>query len=256
MSEANKNELQNKNIFIEKRHELSIRHPKSQRTYQIIKNSGKDCFVEVLNESFNKNKVVLNFQQFDESKAKGQRTTSKVKIYMPFSEFRVLANDVLSGRIMKLAEQNKDNPYAKLFESLTGTSAEILEQIKQPRPDGKSESRQFKIIPSNKDMHVRLQAEKGMGEENEKGLIMPRYGTKPEERVTVLISYADLKALVLETIAHMDSYCASQYVLRAMEIEEERRGKNIANQLDTIETLIRQVGRISKNIESNVAPKA
>lgn len=246
-------------LFVEKQHPVALRSEFQQRNYQIAKFSGKNCFVEIMNKDFHKNKVCLNFEQFDESKPKGQRTVNKVTIYMPFSKFRLLAQDILRDKIFKLAEKEKalgkSFPDA-IYKDLTGTSAEQLANFKNSRPDGKSESRQFKILPAKKENHVMLQAESGMGEKSETGLIMPKYGTKPDQRVAVVVSYDDLKVLALETLAHIDAYLTSQYVDRTNSINIERAtnstntqnntqssNQELNEKIDELKTLVIRLGK-------------
>ena len=47
-----------------------------------------------------------------------------------------------------------------------------------------------------------LTADSGPGEENKTGLIVPRFGTKPEQHVSVILSWRQLNELLLTTVEH------------------------------------------------------
>ena len=67
-----------------------------------------------------------------------------------------------------------------------------------------------------------IQAESGPGEKSATGLIAPKYGNKPEQKVAVPVSNDDLKKLFLITEMNIQSYLTSQYMLRASDIRRER----------------------------------
>lgn len=93
-----------------------------------------------------------------------------------------------------------------------GVSAKNLESRGQARPDGKSLSRQFKIVPGNK-VPFMLVGECGAGEESDTGLIVPKYGVKPEQVVRVPIQAEDLKRFALIVQANIEAYLVSNYVI-------------------------------------------
>lgn len=227
-------------IFIENGHELTERIQYQQRSHQIIRIDGQGCFVEVLNGHFHKNKVLMNFEQYDDSKPKGQRTLARVMCFMPFDKFLLLSQDCKSGRLSKLAEkEKKDNKYPNyIYRDLTGTAKELLEKNNQSRPDGNSESRQFKIIPGLKADFL-FQAEKGPGKKEgvKNGIIKPLYGGNPEVKIDIPMSNDSMKRFFITVEAHIIAYLSSQYYLRAMKIEEERYSLDIIETLDKINNL-------------------
>lgn len=227
-----------KKIFIEPEHELTQRSEFQQRNYQIIRIDGKNCFVEIMTGQFHKGKVILNFEQYDDTKAKGERTVARITYFMPFDKFLQLEQDVKSGKLAKLAEKEKSiNKYPNaIYTDLTGTSSELLKKNNQARPDGNSESRQLKIIPGLKAEFM-MQAEKGPGEKSDKGIIKPLYGNKPEQKVAIPMSGNDLKRLFSLTKVHIVGYITSQYNIRASKIQEERENINIFEALEKINNL-------------------
>jgi len=176
--------------------------------HQIIRIDGKSKFVEVLNRSFNIGKVILNFVEYDEKKTAGDRIVAQIPIYMNFSEFRVFAQDMLSGRYSKLAEA-KQNP---IVQYLKGTSEERLKAQNRERPDGKAESRKFTLSPSAKGFF--FTAELGPGESTETGMIKPV--GKPEKKVSIPLDGQQAKELVLTTLAAMDAYETAKIVTKEL----------------------------------------
>lgn len=246
MSESN-----TKKIFIEPEHELTLRSEFQQRNYQIIRIDGKNCFVEIMTGQFHKGKVILNFEQYDETKAKGERTVARITYYMPFEKFLQLEQDVMSGKLAKLAEKEKaNNKYPNaVYTDLTGTSAELLKRNNQARPDGNSESRQLKIIPGLKADFM-LQAEKGAGEKNATGIIKPLYGNKPEQKVAIPMSGDDLKKLFSLVKVHISAYINSQYGIRSIKIAEERENINLVDTIKTINQLKDEISNLNKKIDT------
>lgn len=190
---------------------------KTKDEKQIIRLDGKNCFVEAMNYAFGIGKVQVNFIEYDLSKGQGERVKQEVNIYMDIDKFMVLANDVLSGKIAKLSEveKAKGNQYCNaIYTDMGGVSAKNLESRGQARTDGKALSRQFKIVPGNK-VPFMLVGECGAGEESDTGLIVPKYGAKPEQVVRIPLQADDLKRFVLVIQAHIQAYLTSVYVANA-----------------------------------------
>ena len=182
-----------------------------QNPQQLLKISGKTTFVEVLNTFFGINKLGLTFAKYDEKKPEGERMTDNITIFMSFDKALLLSKDILSGKIAGLAqkEKAKGETYPQsIYTEMGGTSAATLERKGKARPDKKSESRQFKIHPGAKAPFM-LVAERGAGEENQTGLIVPK---KVETKVMVPCSADDLKTLAVVIESHINAYRASKYV--------------------------------------------
>ena len=54
-------------------------------------------------------------------------------------------------------------------------------------------------------------ADSGPGEENEKGLIVPRFGNKPENHVAVSMTFDSLSELLLMTKTHYEAWLSAYY---------------------------------------------
>lgn len=243
----------NKKPFIEPEHELTHRTEFQQRNHQIIRLDGQGCFVEVLTGQFHKGKVMMNFEEYDASKPKGQRTISKVTYFIPFDKFLQLSQDCKSGKLAKLAKKEKEeNQYPNaIYRDLTGTSADLLQKNNQSRTDGKSESRQLKIIPGLKADFI-MQAEKGPGEKNNKGIIQPLYGNKPEYKVSVPMSGDAMKRLFLLVEYHILGYISSQYTIRSLNIIQEREDVNIVellSKLNKVDEVCGKLNEIEKSLD-------
>lgn len=178
---------------------------------QLLKVSGKDTFVEVLNNFFSIGKVGITFAKYDEKKPQGERMTDTITLYLDFEKALLLSKDILSGKIAALAEKEKASgkryPGA-IYTDMGGTSASALAAKGKAREDGGAESRQFKIQPGSK-VPFMLVGERGRGEENATGLIVPK---SSETKVMVPFSVDDLKVLAIVLESHINAYRIARYV--------------------------------------------
>ena len=190
---------------------------------QIIRKDGRDCFVEVLNDSFEIGKIHMRFIKYDTSRPSGSRSTNQVDIYIDASEFLVLAHEALFGilynKVVQAAAENKPG-----FRVMGGTSVKRLAARDKARTDGKSLSRIFDITQSNKGYF--LTAKSGPGEEDAKGLIVPKFGNNPENSVSVPIAPNDFNEMVLITKEHYNAWLTTQYAKG--ELTTERRDPDAA----------------------------
>ena len=177
---------------------------------QLIKLSGKDTFVEVMNDSFEIGKILFNFAKYNEKAEPGKRITDNIRIYMDLEEALVFAHDIVSGKIPQLAKIEKEkSKYPKeVYKKQGGTSAKSLKGTPRERPDGMAESRVLKVVPGLKADFM-LQAEKGKGEENATGLIVQR---STETTVKVPMTADDLKKLALVVQSNIQAYTVARYV--------------------------------------------
>ena len=207
---------------------------KSTKPNQIIRIDGKNLFLEVLNTSFEIDRVHLNFVQYDQAQATGSRIVANIPIYLEFAEFLALSEDVIMGFLQAkaaaiAADAAATKQYPKpAFIAMGGTSAKVLVKRGQARADGMSESRQFKISSGTKYPFL-LTAESGAGKEDERGLIVPAFGSKPDKRIMLGMSAEDLKSLCMIVKFHMQSYITSQYMTgtwNALRPQKQDQGQN------------------------------
>ncbi|WP_368262603.1 hypothetical protein [Clostridium disporicum] len=187
---------------------------------QILKLDGKDTFFEIMANAFGIDKVQINFRKYDDSQEKGSKITQSVDIFIDIPEALVLSQDILSGKIAQLAktEKAKGAKYpAQIWQTMGGVNAEKA-KTRGLRTDGMALSRVLKIVPGLKQPFV-FTAESGKGEENDKGLIVPRYGTTPENRIMVAVTDEQLKQIALLIQTHVQAYYCAQYTTGAYMIE-------------------------------------
>ena len=177
--------------------------PVSQDNWgQIIRKDAKGCFVEVRNDTFHLDKVHLQFVSYDTTRPKGSRYVNNISIYIDVPEFLALAQEAASGALhMRMQQYKNAGNKDPLYEHLGGTAAKYLTKYGRPRPDGKSLSRVVRLTVAAKSDYF-LTADSGPGEENKTGLIVPRFGTKPEQHVSVILSWRQLNELLLTTVEH------------------------------------------------------
>ena len=106
-----------------------------------------------------------------------------------------------------------------------GTSAKRLAYYGKARADGKSLSRVVKLTVAEKSDYF-LTADSGPGEENQTGLIVPRFGKNPEQHVSVILTLRQLNELLFATTAHYKAWLSAKYtaewrLLHAPRFEEK-----------------------------------
>lgn len=183
---------------------------------QMLRVDGRNVFLEVLNNGFEIGKLMFQFIQYDDSKAKNNRVQKCLAFYLDFADALLLAQDILSGRLSKLGqrakEKQKEGGYkycSPIYQKLGGISAEKLKERGQSRPDGKSLSRQFKITPGAKMPWV-FSIEQGAGNTDKNGLIVPEKGGV-EEYVRVPFTDDDLKKFAIMIDKHITAYMSGYY---------------------------------------------
>ncbi len=184
--------------------------------YQITRKDAKNCFVESLSDAFDIGKIHLVFATYDTSKPVGQRQTNNIPIYITVDEFLELHRKVTCGELRYLMQNKKKNTDSTpLYQSLGGTSAERLVKQQRSRSDGMSQSRIVQLVCGSK-VDFLLVAESGPGATNDKGLIVPKFGNKPESRVAVGMTFETFAELILTTHIHYSAWLSSFYMRKAI----------------------------------------
>lgn len=183
--------------------------------YQISRKDAKNSFVESLSDAFSIGKVHFNFASYDLNKPAGQRQTGMVSIYIDVDEFLELCRKLTCGELRYMVQSQKSaaSPKTALYQSLGGTSADKLKQQNRSRSDGKSLSRTLQVLTGNKTDLI-LVADSGPGETTEKGLIVPKFGNKPENHITVSMSLDNFGELLLITKTHYEAWLSAWYAHR------------------------------------------
>lgn len=213
---------------------------KNANANQIIRKDGNSCFVEVLRNSFEIDRVLMKFVKYDLTKQAGNKITNEIDIYMTFEKFLRICYDILDSQSLikgimldKQKAQKEAEPGKPAYPKprvLTqgGTSAESLKQKGKSRPDGMSEARVLKIFAGDK-LPIILQAESGAGKADSKGLIVPQYGYKPENKVVIPMTVDDTKELFLFVRAEIQAYLTARRVMEMMNPHENTQQNNQQN---------------------------
>ena len=184
----------------------------TRNQHQIIRKDAKNCFVESLSDSFDKGKAHFAFATYDLNKPAGNRQTNCVHIYISIPELLELCRKLTCGELRYLWQtRRKAADSEPILKWLGGTSAEKLAQYGKPRPDGKSLSRVAQLLAGQK-VDFLFTASSGPGDKDAKGLIVPRFGKKPENHVSVGLSWDALAELLLFTKAHYEAWLAAWYL--------------------------------------------
>lgn len=183
-----------------------------RNNHQIARKDAKNCFVESLNDSFPIGRVHFAFATYDINRPAGQRQTNNIHIYIAVDEFLELCMKLECGELRYMLQTKKKAGDTKpLYQFLGGTAADKLAKQGRSRTDGKSLSRVAQLIPANKGDFLFI-ADSGPGETDAKGLIVPKFGNKPENHVAVNMSFESLSELFLMTKMHYQMWLASWYV--------------------------------------------
>jgi len=194
--------------------------------YQIVRKDARNCFVESLNDSFEIGKVHFVFATYDLSKPAGQRQTNNISIYITADEFLELHRKLTCGELKFLLQSKKKNDdKTPLYQSLGGTSAERLAQQNRSRPDGMSLSRTVQLLCGTKSDFLFV-ADSGPGATNEKGLIVPKFGSNPENHVIVSLTFEAFSELLLLTYLHYMAWLNAWYMQRPK--QDVQAGKTTA----------------------------
>lgn len=201
---------------------------------QIIRKDARECFVESLNDGFAFGRAHFAFASYDVSRPAGQRQTNNIQIYIGMDEILEICRKLESGELRYLLQSRKKaNDKTPIFQWLGGTSAEKLQSYGRARADGKSLSRTAQLLPAAKADFL-LVAASGPGETNAKGLIVPRFGNKPENHVAISMSFETFSELMLMTKTHFSAWLAAQYMNRGY--ETKRSGSHASSPSDPPET--------------------
>ena len=167
--------------------------------YQIIRKDARNCFVESLRDAFDIGKAHFVFAAYDLSKPVGERQTNKISIYISIEELLELHRKIVGGELRFLIQNKKKaGDKTPLYQSLGGTSAEQLAKYGQSRKDGKSLSRIVKLTLGGTNAELFFVADSGPGEKSKTGLIVPKFGNKPENHVAVGMSFEAFSEFILK----------------------------------------------------------
>lgn len=180
--------------------------------HQIVRKDAKNCFVESLDDSFEIGKAHLVFATYDLNRPAGQRQTNNIHIYIAVDEFLELCRKLECGELRYLLQNKRQSgDKTPLYKCLGGTSAEKLAQYGRSRKDGMSLSRKVELLAGDKKDFLFV-ADSGPGQTNEKGLIVPKFGNKPEKHVAVSMGFEVFSELLLLTKAHYMAWLSVWYI--------------------------------------------
>lgn len=199
---------------------------------QIVRKDARNCFVESLNDSFGIGKVHFNFATYDLNKPKGQRQTNNIGIYISVDEFLELCRKLECGELKFIASnKKKTGDSTPIYQSLGGTSAERLKAMGRARKDGKSLSRTMQLTCGHNGFL--LIADSGPGETDSRGLIVPKFGNKPENHVVISMTFEVLSELLLITKAHYNAWLCAFYMSQPISAKgNSKPGQNQASASD------------------------
>lgn len=165
-------------------------------------------------------KIRVSFVQYDKS---NKRTGYTVQ-YLDEADALLLADCVWNGDIRKMAAHHIKN--GDKFKSLLPFTA--MGGKKGGREDGTDLARKFDIFAGNPGSYL-IQGEEGKGRQNEQGLFVPAYGGKPDQRVGVYVTEAELKKIASVLRSKINAKHSAEYVYR---YSEELKGQAAAERAE------------------------
>lgn len=187
--------------------------------YQI---SDNHSFVKAKANAFGIEKLQLSFVEFDtNNKSKGN-----IDIFLSFGEALALSNDIISGKLYKLMQQEKAKgekyPDASYNSPLGGINEQKCKE-RNLRTDGKAISRTFSIGAGSK-ADVIFTAMQRPGSSAQNGLIVPDK-VNPEVVIRVPCSFKMLKEFALMINANIQAFLSSQYSRNAYLLKKDNTQK-------------------------------
>lgn len=191
----------------------------NKEIYQI---SDNHSFVKAKANAFGIEKLQLSFVEFDaDNKSKGN-----IDIFLSFGEALALSNDIISGKLYRLMEQEKAKgekyPAASYNSPLGGINEQKCKE-RNLRTDGKAISRTFSIGAGSKADAI-FTAVQRPGTSAENGLIVPDK-VKPDITIRVPCSFKMLKEFALMINANIQAFLSSQYSRNAYMLNSDEKKK-------------------------------
>lgn len=149
-----------------------------QENSQIIKKDGKGVFVDI-RETFEIDRVVLQFRRYDNTAEKGAKIKASIDYYMELEDFHYLCYVLYSGGINKLLQ---GKGYAH-FSGSKDKSGRLMSRIL--RIEGGTDDKYF------------LKAQTGPGKPTSTGAVLPAFGDKPETEIVIKLTSEELKTIGL-----------------------------------------------------------
>ena len=218
---------------------------KQENPNQIIRKDGKSVFVEALRNAFAIGKVQLKFISYNQNQNAGNRIQSSIDIYFSFAAFLRIANDVINGTMyhkLQHLKTNAENGSNRIVLYQGGTPAAALNASGKGRNDGKALARRLSVSAGDKLPFLFL-AESGPGESIQKGLIVPRWGNSPEQRVSVAMTADDVKEFFLLIKEEITAY-----------LTYKNMENNLNMQKDVLLLMAHSMGLDTSEIEQKYAP--
>lgn len=179
------------------------------------------CFVESLRNSFGIGKIHLKFVKYDMKRPEKSRQTNAVDIYIAADDFLELCRKMESGEFNYTFNMKKQrNDQTPIYSYLGGTAADKLAKYGRPRADGRSLSRTAELSIGEKADLI-FSAASGPGDQQGKGIIVPKFGNEPENFVAVGMSLQSFYEFMLVTKAHYEAWLSAWYQRVIAEGEKE-----------------------------------
>ncbi len=195
----------------------------------VIEFFNSSTFLKIYPDSFNIGKLKLAFGQFDGNK----KLKNNIDFYLEMKkgDALVLCHDILSGRLaVEMDKEIKDrlsNPKidekAKQYAQPVRMYQGGVSAQKAKRKDGKALSRILEILSGSKKPFI-FTCKEGPGEQNAKGLIVPKFNnSNAEKRIIVALNNEEIKAMALAVQAYYNAWLQASFSVKLFAEERKKR---------------------------------
>lgn len=182
-----------------------------QNPEQIARIDGKNCFLEVMSNSFSIGKVRINFRQYDMNAQAGNRTTGKIDIYMSFKDFDYFYQGIsFNGNGYLLNELQNSQYGVTIYRGGRKNGNEII-------------ARELKLQMGQKKPFVLL-AEEGPGSENKMGgFSIIRGGNQNAiKKVMIPLELKDIVHIAVSTNNAIIAHRAAEEIKKTIKFESQK----------------------------------
>lgn len=198
----------------------------------VIEFFNSSTFLKIYPDSFGIGKLKLAFGQFDGNK----KLKNNIDFYLEIKkgDALVLCQDILSGRLATEMKKEKDarlsdpnidekaKQYAKPVRMYQGG----ISAKKAKRKDNMALSKVLEISSGAKKPVV-FTCKEGPGEQNAKGLIVPRFNnSNAEKRIIVALTAEELKAMALATQTYYNAWLSAAFSVKMFAEERKKKDQN------------------------------
>lgn len=180
---------------------------KEKNPEQIVRIDGKNCFLEVMSNSFAIDKVRINFRTYDVNAQSGNRTNGKIDIYLGYKDFDFLYQGIMhNGNGYLMSEVFNSQYGATIYRGGRKENGQVI-------------ARELKLQQGQRKPFI-LTAEQGPGSENSMGgFSLIRNNNANITRIMIPLELKDLVHICNSTNNAIIAYKAAAETKKILDFE-------------------------------------